>query len=121
MYKNSQLPDFPEFCGFASRGQVDLIDMQYLAVDNENFKWLLTYIDHGCKLLWTAALKQKTARGVSIALLDIFSVIGAPLILQSDNGREFSGISYESRTESLQRKELDDTHSGNGREVFGKS
>ena len=28
---------------------------------------------------------------VAFALLDIFTMIGAPAILQSDNGREFSG------------------------------
>ena len=35
-------------------------------------------------------LKTKTAEEVSYVLLDIFTIFGAPSILQSDNGREFS-------------------------------
>ena len=34
-------------------------------------------------------LKTKTADEVAYQLLDIFTIIGAPAILQSDNGREF--------------------------------
>eukprot|EP00951_Prasinocladus_malaysianus_P014573 scaffold111087_cov31-Prasinocladus_malaysianus.AAC.1 len=79
--------------GFGSRGQVDLIDYQSSA--HGGMKWLLTYCDHGTKFACTRPLRDKKAsqsRTVAMALLDIFATIGPPVILQPDNGREFSGI-----------------------------
>ena len=75
--------------GFGSRGQVDLIDLQANA-DGE-FKFLLNYQDHGIKLYDNRALTSKRGAAIAFALLDIFTFIGAPAILQADNGREFSG------------------------------
>ena len=79
--------------GFGSRGQVDLIDFQSCP-DNE-FKYLLNYQDHGIKLYDCRPLKDKRAQTIAFALLDIFTVYGAPAVLQCDNGREFSGIASE--------------------------
>ena len=76
--------------GFASRGQVDLIDFQ--SFPDRDFKWLLVYVDHGIKFCQLVPLTSKRADGVAVALLKIFSTIGAPAILQSDNGREFSNV-----------------------------
>jgi hypothetical protein len=73
--------------GFGTRGQVDLIDFQSLP--NGEFKYLLNYIDHGIKFLFSFLLKFKRASCITYVLLDIFTVIGPPMILQSDNGREF--------------------------------
>ena len=75
--------------GLGSRGQVDLIDMQ--SCPDKGFKFLLNYQDHGIKLYDNRPLESKRAVAVAFALLDIFTMIGAPAILQSDNGREFSG------------------------------
>jgi hypothetical protein len=74
--------------GFGTRGQVDLIDFQ--SMPNGEFKYLLNYIDHGIKFLFSIPLKRKRASCVAVALLEIFTVIGPPMILQSDNGKEFS-------------------------------
>jgi transposase InsO family protein len=41
-------------------------------------------------------LKRKTAEEVSGHLVKIFSLLGAPDILQSDNGREFANRLVES-------------------------
>ena len=73
--------------GFGTRGQVDLIDFQSLP--NGDFKYLLNYIDHGIKFLFSIPLKFKRASCIAYALLEIFTIIGPPMILQSDNGREF--------------------------------
>ena len=35
-------------------------------------------------------LKSKTAAEVAYSLLDIFIILGAPMNLESDNGREFT-------------------------------
>ncbi|XP_064083051.1 KRAB-A domain-containing protein 2-like [Macrobrachium nipponense] len=73
---------------FASRAQVDLIDMQ--SMSQHAFKWILVYQDHLTKFVILRALTSKRAAEVAHNLLDIFLLIGAPSILQSDNGTEFT-------------------------------
>jgi transposase InsO family protein len=70
------------------RGQIDLFDMQTL--EYEGYKWAMHYQDHTGKISVLSALKSKCAKEVAQTLVnDVFSVFGAPRILQSDNGREF--------------------------------
>ncbi|KAK4304815.1 hypothetical protein Pmani_023250 [Petrolisthes manimaculis] len=71
-----------------SRGQVDLIDMQAMA--HRNFKWIMVYQDHFTKFCVLRPLTTKRATEVAMHLLDIFLLFGAPAILQSDNGSEFT-------------------------------
>lgn len=73
---------------FASRGQVDLIDMQSMA--QNSFKWIMVYQDHLTKFVVLRPLTCKRAAAVAHQLLDIFLLFGAPSILQSDNGSEFT-------------------------------
>ena len=73
---------------FASRGQVDLIDMQSMA--QNSYKWIFVYQDHLTKFVVLRALTSKRAAEVAHHLLDIFLLLGAPSILQSDNGSEFT-------------------------------
>ena len=72
---------------FGNRGQVDLIDVRSLP-DGE-MKWILQYQDHTTKFCILRPLRCKEARGVAIELINIFSILGCPEILQSDNGKEF--------------------------------
>ncbi|CAF1106796.1 unnamed protein product [Brachionus calyciflorus] len=69
------------------RAQMDLIDMQTLP-DGE-YKWLMVYQDHFTKFLQLRPLRAKIAIEVASALIDVFSILGVPYLLQSDNGREF--------------------------------
>lgn len=69
------------------RAQMDLIDFQSLP-DCE-YRWLMVYQDHFSKLVLLRPLKNKTALEVTTVLLDIFTTFGVPMLLQSDNGREF--------------------------------
>ena len=56
----------------------------------EDFKWLCHYQDHTNKLTFLGALKSKCSIEVARLLIhEVFSVVGAPCILQTDNGREF--------------------------------
>lgn len=71
-----------------SRCQVDLIDMQ--SQPDNDFKFILVYQDHLTKFVQLRALKNKCAEEVAYNLIDIFTIFGAPSVLQSDNGREFS-------------------------------
>jgi hypothetical protein len=73
---------------FNSRCQVDLIDFQ--SQPDREFKFIMVYQDHLTKFVILKPLKTKTAAEVAYHLVDIFTLIGAPSILQSDNGREFA-------------------------------
>ena len=70
-----------------ARAQVDLIDLQ--SCKDGNYKFIMNYQDHLTKYSVLRALRTKTAEEVAFNLIDIFSLFGAPTILQSDNGREF--------------------------------
>lgn len=73
---------------FNSRGQVDLVD--YQSCPDGDFKWVMHYQDHLTKFSILRPLKSKRAAEVAYQLTDIFLLLGAPHILQSDNGREFT-------------------------------
>lgn len=73
---------------FNKRGQVDLIDLQ--STPSHNYKWILNYQDHLTKFCFLRPLTSKKATEVAMALLKIFLEVGAPMILQSDNGKEFT-------------------------------
>ena len=77
---------------FASRGQVDLIDMQASGAVNSPYNFLLVYQDHLTKFVVLRPIKTKTATEVSATLLDIFCLIVSPHISQSDNGKEFKNV-----------------------------
>ncbi|XP_037780762.1 KRAB-A domain-containing protein 2-like [Penaeus monodon] len=73
---------------FASRGQVGLTDMQ--SVPHSNFKWIIVYQDHFTKFCILCPLLTKRAAEVAFQLVDIFLLMAAPDVLQSDNGSEFT-------------------------------
>ena len=76
---------------FGERGQVDLIDLSMHPTE-EGYKYILNYQDHLTKFLMLRPLKSKRSHEVNECLLNIFTIIGAPKILQCDNGTEFSEI-----------------------------
>ncbi|XP_037666172.1 KRAB-A domain-containing protein 2 [Choloepus didactylus] len=71
-----------------SRCQVEILDMQPNA-DGE-FKFILYYQDHLTKFIILRPLKAKRAHEVVSVLLDIFTILGAPSVLESDSGIEFT-------------------------------
>jgi hypothetical protein len=87
--------------GFGTRVQVDLIDFQ--SIPDGTFHFLLNYCDHGVKFLFRIPIVRKRASCIAIALLEIFTIVGPPMILQLDNGREFSGAAMNSQQNGLQR------------------
>ena len=76
-----------------SRAQVDMIDMQ--SQPDGDYKWILVYQDHLTKFVQIRPTKSKRATEVAYNLLDTFCTFGAPSVLQSDNGREFSNSVIE--------------------------
>ncbi|GFR57889.1 KRAB-A domain-containing protein 2 [Elysia marginata] len=75
---------------FSSRGQVDLIDFQ--SMGDGQYKWIMVYQDHLTKFVVLRPLTSKRACEVAFQLVDIFTLLGAPVILQSDNGSEFTAV-----------------------------
>jgi hypothetical protein len=73
---------------FSARSQIDLIDMQSLPYGS--FKWIMVYQDHLAKFVVIRPLTSKRAAEVAYQLMDIFLLFGAPHVLQSDNGSEFT-------------------------------
>ncbi|XP_057654773.1 KRAB-A domain-containing protein 2-like [Diorhabda carinulata] len=71
-----------------SRCQVDLIDLQ--SNRDGEYKFIMVYQHHLTKFVRQRPLKTKRAEEVVHNVLSIFLTFGAPAILQSDNGREFS-------------------------------
>ncbi|KRZ73853.1 SCAN domain-containing protein 3, partial [Trichinella sp. T8] len=57
-----------------------------------DFKYIMTYLNHFKKFCILSPLMLKIAEEVASKLLEIFLTFGAPSILQSDNGREFSYV-----------------------------
>ena len=73
---------------FSARGQVDLIEMQ--SFPHGSFKWIMVYQDHITKFVVIRPLAPKRAAEVAYQFMDICLLFGAPQILQSDNGSEFT-------------------------------
>jgi hypothetical protein len=87
--------------GVGSQGQVNLIDFQNMP--NGHFYFLMNYIDHGVKFFFSIPLTCKHASCITIAFLEIITVIGPPMILQSDNGNEFNTV-------AMTRKQVGECH-----------
>jgi hypothetical protein len=79
--------------GLGKRGQVDLVDFQ--SMPDGIFHYLLNYIDHGVKILFSIPLASKRATSVAMALFTIFTQIGPPELLQTDNGGEFTNAAHD--------------------------
>ncbi|KRZ82954.1 KRAB-A domain-containing protein 2 [Trichinella sp. T8] len=73
-----------------SRAQVDLINFQ--TMPDGDFKYIMTYLNHFTKFCILSPLMLKRAEEMASKLLKIFLTFGAPSILQSDNGQEFSYV-----------------------------
>ena len=59
-------------------------------MSRNGFRWIMVYQDHLTKFCVLRAVKSKRPVEVAGQLLDIFLLLGAPAILQSDNGTEFT-------------------------------
>lgn len=70
------------------RAQIDLID--YQSLPDGPYKFVLHYKEHLTKYSILRPLVCKKAVEVAKELFNIFLDFGAPLVLQSDNGREFT-------------------------------
>ena len=67
---------------------MDLIDFR--ALHDENFRYILHVKDHFTRFSWAYPITSKKTNIVALKLFELFTEIGPPTILQSDNGREFT-------------------------------
>ena len=67
---------------------MDLVDMNHCP-DN-NFKYILHVRDHFSRYSWAKPLESKESIVIAGILYEIFCQFGPPIILQSDNGKEFT-------------------------------
>ena len=70
------------------RAQVDLIDIQ--TQQHDGYNWIMVYHEHLTKFVQLCPTKTKRAAEIAYLLMDIFCILGAPTVLQSDNGWELS-------------------------------
>lgn len=66
--------------------QMDLVDMSRYT--DQGYKWIFVVVDVFSRYVWARALKTKEGVSVRNALSDVFQE-RRPIILQSDNGKEF--------------------------------
>ena len=71
-----------------SRGQVDIINM--VSQQDGEYKFIMVYRDHVTKFVQMRPLKTDRIKEITQVLLDVFTMFGAPNILQSSRGREFA-------------------------------
>lgn len=72
------------------RLMIDLIDMQRYKDTNKGYAWILTIIDVYSKWAWAFPIFKKSGVEVSETLEALFyRHTGPPVILQTDNGKEF--------------------------------
>ena len=60
------------------------------SMSSRTYKWIMVYQDHLTKFCVLRPLKSNRAAEVAFQLADIFLLLGAPVILQSDSGSEFT-------------------------------
>lgn len=72
------------------RLMIDLVDMQRYREDKGGYAWILTVIDVYSKYAWAFPLFKKLGIEVATNLeAHFYRKPGSPVILQSDNGKEF--------------------------------
>ena len=71
------------------RYQIDCLKL-YSQLSTNKYKVLICIVDHFSKFVHARVVESHTAREVEITVRQFFRLIGAPHILQSDNGREFN-------------------------------
>lgn len=85
-----------------SRCQVEILETLQSNADGE-FKFILYYQDHLTKFIILRPLKAKQAHEVVSVLLDIFTILGPPSVLESDSGIEFTNQVVNELNESMAR------------------
>ena len=84
----------------------DLVDLTKYKDKNDGKGWLLVLVDSFSKFAVVKTLKTKTAEEVAKRFEDIFFAIGPPIILHTDNGREFKNSTMQNLCENFGVKQV---------------
>lgn len=75
---------------YGERQQMDLFDLQATPGGKDrDYKYVFHYVDHFTKFSTLVPIKDKQAATIAYHLREIWSTMGPPELLQSDNGTEF--------------------------------
>ena len=80
--------------GLGVQYQTDLMHMQNLSKENDNFKYVLVTIDCFSRFLYLYPLKNKTSQGIIRGFKEIFKD-RIPHVIQSDQGSEFTNRAFQ--------------------------
>lgn len=76
--------------------EIDLVDVQSLAKQNDGIRFLLVAIDIFSKFSWVIPMKSKSGTDVTLAFKSILKGGGRkPLTVRSDRGKEFLNKSFQ--------------------------
>ena len=80
--------------GVLNQVQIDLVDMSKYPAPTEGiqYRYILVVLDTFSRFLFLRPLRSKSSSEVANVLLQVFSDIGPPLRIQSDQGTEFKGV-----------------------------
>ena len=81
--------------GIDHQWQIDLVDVQSFARDNNGYKYLLTCIDVFSKYAWVVPLKNKQGQTLVDAFRKILDEGRTPHTVQSDKGTEFTNKHFQ--------------------------
>ena len=86
--------------GKFERVAIDLLDVS--VISTKGYKYILVVCDYFTKYTEAYPLKDKTARSVADALMDVWLPrYGFPLFLHSDQGKEFDNVMIHKLSELL--------------------
>ena len=89
--------------------QMDLVDMQNISVQNDAnpFRYVLVILDVFSRYIVLRPLQSKSSCEVSTHVLQLFSDVGPPKRVQTDQGTEFKGV----LTQLMDKFKIDIIHS----------
>jgi IS30 family transposase len=73
---------------------MDIVDMQRSPVEStgNTYKYVLVFLDVCSRFIFLRPLQSKSSAEVATHVVQLFSDIGPPRIVQTDQGTEFKGV-----------------------------
>jgi len=94
--------------GVDHQWELDLVDMQQHSIHNDGFRYMLTCIDSFSKMAWVMPLKDKGARSICEAFIQILQGGRKPDRVRTDKGREFVNVQFGRRRYTIFTSQNDD-------------
>ena len=82
--------------GINSHWQSDLCEVGNISTHNDGYNYILTVIDVFSRYAWAEPIKNKTGVLITAAFEKIFNQGHKPVMLQTDQGKEFENSTFQS-------------------------